>query len=702
MDIRIGPACLCILVLSLVALPGCSASKQSYVAKGNKLFAAGKYQEAALNYRAAIQKDAAYGEAYYRLGLTAVKLDQAREAYNSLFRAVQLLPGNDEVKRKFADVCLSVYLADSSHPQMLYNQIRDLSDALLSKHRNSYEGLMLKGYLASTDNKPKEAIAYFRKALRVNSSDAGVVTELAHLLIQDGEPQDGEKLAMNLIARKKTSYGPAYDLMYGFYVNANRPGDAENVLKAKVNHNPKNADYVLQLARHYNRVQNTADMNGALQRLLDDPKDFPQARLWVGDFCMGLRNYPQAIGYYQQGADANREAKINVVYQMRIALALLSQGKRDEAARFAEQIKNEHPKDNAALRLHADILLDSGKRESADAAVHEFQALSSQNPNDASLRLQLGRAYRLKGDLESARTQFLEVTRQRSDFLPARYELADIGLIQHRPQEAVQQASEILRTQPNDRRARLLYASGLIGTGAGETARAVLTQLIKDFPQDSEPQVQMGILALAERNFPGAIDILGKHRATGDARTRAALANAYMNEKQFDQARAILNEGLGKWPGSSDLLESLARTEALAGHYDLALAQFQKLLASDPKSIVLRRHLAEVCDLQGDHGRAIAYYQQAHELAADDVAVAVRLADALARAGRSQNNLPRCREDPSGERARVEQCGLLSCRHRRRSGRSASAGEKRPGKDSGAAQLLGHHRLHLSQEGNAG
>jgi len=161
-----------------------------------------------------------------------------------------------------------------------------------------------------------------------------------------------------------------------------------------------------------------------------------------------------------------------------------------------------------------------------------------------------------------------------------------------------------------------------------------LTGLIKDFPQDAEPQVQLGLLALAERNFPQAIDLLSKQRASGDARTFAALANAYMNQKQFDQARAILNEGLGKWPGSSDLLEQLARTEAMAGHYDLALAQFQKLLASDPKSIILRRNLAEVCDLQGDHSRAIAYYQQAHELAADDVAVSVSLADALARAGR--------------------------------------------------------------------
>ena len=289
------------LILSLAALSGCSASKQSYLAKGNKFFAAGKYDEAALNYRAAIQKDAGFGEAYYRLGLTTVKLDQPRDAYSALFRAVQLLPANIEAKKEFANICLSFYLADAGHPQVLYTQIGNLSDELLSQNRNSYEGLLLKGYLASTDKKPKEAIDYFRRALQVDSSDSGVVTELAHLLMQNGQPQEGEKLAMDLIARQKTSYGPAYDLMYSFYLNANRPAEAEDILKAKVNHNPKNADYVIQLARHYNRVHNTADMRAALQRLLDDPKNFPQARLWVGDFYLGLRDYPQAIALLPTG-----------------------------------------------------------------------------------------------------------------------------------------------------------------------------------------------------------------------------------------------------------------------------------------------------------------------------------------------------------------------------------------------------------------
>jgi tetratricopeptide (TPR) repeat protein len=354
----------------------------------------------------------------------------------------------------------------------------------------------------------------------------------------------------------------------------------------------------------------------------------------VGDFYLGLRDYATAIAYYQQGAHASPDAKTKLTYETRNVLALLRQGQTEQATQLAAQVQKENPEDAGILRVYADILLDGGKGEYAGLAVHEFQTLSSRNPSDSSVRLQLGRAYRLRGDLANARRQYLEVLHQRPDLAAARYELAEISLTQHRPQEAVQWANEILSTRPNDRRARLLSLSGLVATGDTQTARSVVTRLIKDFPQDPEPRVQLGLLALAEGNLPQAIDVLSKHRAGGDVRVFGALAQAYVHQNQFDQARAILNEGLGKWPNSPVLLEQFAGTEALSGHYDVALAQYQRLLSSDPKSIVLRRRLAEVCDLEGDHARALAYYQQAHRLDRDDVGVAVNLADALARAGR--------------------------------------------------------------------
>jgi tetratricopeptide (TPR) repeat protein len=627
------PVCIWICVVLLAAASGCRSTKQDYLARGNKLLAAGKYEDASLNYRKAILKDDAYGEAYYGLALTAIKLDDGRRAYEALLRAVELLPENVDAKEKLADIALSYYLADSSHPQSLYSEIKKWSDELVSRNAKSYEGLMLKGYLASTDRKPKEAIEFFRQALEVDSSNAGVVTELARLLIQDGQVQEGERLAVDLIARQKT-YGPIYDLLHGFYVTANRLPEADSVLKTKVDNNPKRADYILQLARYYYRRHQLADMKATLQRLLDDPQSFPQARLQAGDFYLGLRDYAEAIGYYQDGFRSSPQAKDKVVYQKRNVVALLSEGKKDDAIHLAGQVLKEYPKDEGVVLLHAGLLLDSGQRANVDIAAPEFRTLVSQHPNDAFLRLQLARAYRVLGDPEAARSQLLEAIAKQNDLVPARYELAEISLAQQ-PRETVHQANEILKSRPQDRRARLLRASGLIGTGDGTSARAELAQLIKDSPQDREPSLQLGFLALAEQKYSEAIAILGQHRDSGDTRVFSGLARAYVNQKQIDKAQEALGEGLRKSPNSPALLDQLAGTEALTGQYDLAVAQFQQLLGRDSKSVALRRHLAEVYSLMGDYGNAIVCYQQLHDQAPNDATDALNLATALTQAGRT-------------------------------------------------------------------
>src|SRR5690348_13697212 len=80
----------------LVLLSGCSrdpnVAKVRYVESGNKYFAKGKYKEARIMYLDALQKDRRYGPAYYRLGLTALKLGPVAEAVDALRRAVELVP----------------------------------------------------------------------------------------------------------------------------------------------------------------------------------------------------------------------------------------------------------------------------------------------------------------------------------------------------------------------------------------------------------------------------------------------------------------------------------------------------------------------------------------------------------------------------------------------------------------------------------
>src|ERR1700678_2909482 len=181
----------------LVSISGCRTSTQGYVAKGNKLFDAGKYADAAINYRKAIQKDKSYGEAYYHLGLAEIKEQNPREAFDALYRAFQLLPTNFDVKEQLGSLALEYYLLDPQRPQPYYRLVKQASDELLKKNPKSFEGLREQAYLAMTDGKRDESTVIFRKALEVTPSDPTVTTALIQNLIVTGHGTEAERLALD-------------------------------------------------------------------------------------------------------------------------------------------------------------------------------------------------------------------------------------------------------------------------------------------------------------------------------------------------------------------------------------------------------------------------------------------------------------------------------------------------------------------------
>jgi len=621
-------------VALMAMLGGCTLSKQSYLLKGDKLVAEGKYEDAVLNYRKAIQRDPNFGEAYYRLGLAALKMQHGRDAFEALFRATQLLPRNLDAKQKFAELCVGFYLADPTRPQALYTQIVRLSDELLSQNPASYDGLMLKGYISSTNNKPKEAIEFFRRALAVDSSSQSVASELVSLLIQDGQTVEAERVAKNLMTTKRSTYGPLYDLMFDFYNTTERDADAERTLQLKVANNPGRADYILQVAGYYNRQHKAPQMVGALDGLLRNPNYFPDGQLWVGNFYLGSGDYAEALRHYQQGIGSSRSAATKTAYRKGMIAVLLAQGNKDAAAQLSAEALQENPNDDGLLALDAEVILSIGKRENADRAVAELARLVHKTPNHASLRLQYGRAYRLKGDLVHAREQLAEAIRQQGDLTVARFELADLSFAEHQPQQALQQAVDILRLNPGDRRAKLLRTRALIETGDLAPARAELTELLKQTPSDSEAQTQQGLLHFAEKNYSAAIATLNQQRGSHDPRVYAALASAHMHLQQFDAARLDIRDGLVQSPNSPVLLEQMADNEALSGHFELAENGYEKLLAADPKSIPLHRRMVEVAGLAGDRNKELLYARQAHALSPNDLAATVTFAAALAHNGK--------------------------------------------------------------------
>src|SRR5688500_1053597 len=148
-----------LILTLLIALTGCNrdpnAAKQKYLESGNKYFDNGKYKEASIMYRKALSKDLKYGEAYYRLGLAELQLQNLPAAVRSLRRAIELQPQNEEAHSKLGDLYMAAYLNDARRPAVVLNEIRDLADdrnGLLKRNPRSFHGLRLMGFVALVEN----------------------------------------------------------------------------------------------------------------------------------------------------------------------------------------------------------------------------------------------------------------------------------------------------------------------------------------------------------------------------------------------------------------------------------------------------------------------------------------------------------------------------------------------------------------------
>lgn len=614
---------------------GCVRTSQYHVNHGNKLFAKGRYADAALEYRNAIKKDAKDGEAYYRLGLVDIEQRNADEAVASLSRAIELQPDNLDARTKIADIYLNTYLVDSTRPKAIYAKITALSDELLAKNARSSVGLRLKGYLALTDRKPSEAADYFKRAYEIQSTDPGLAASWVQALFEDGRFQEGETLAQRLIQEHPT-FGGVYDRLAARYSSTNRAAEAENVFKRKAANNPRNASYALQLAAYYTHGQRAADAEAVLKRMLDDPKDFPNARMQVGDFYYELHDWQKAGGYYEEGLRS--DTKHTLDYQERITDVLLAQGKRADAGQVVNAILKANPDNPDARRVHASLLASSSNSQDLGNAISELQSLIKDNPGNADLSYRLGKIYLNKGDLDAARSSFEQALKARGDFLLPRYPLAQIGLQQQHPQAAVRYASEILVLRPNDPQAMFLHASGLMAAGDNALARQDLTALLKLSPKDADAQLQLGLLDIREKKFKEATDLFQNLRkARGDdSRAVAGLAETYMAQNRVDEAFQVLSSTSGAHSDSPVFRLELARVAMRAHKYKVAAQEYGALASQNPKALDLSLSLGEAYQLDGNLPLAISTFQDAAKLAPYDPAPLIFLGGAFWKANRLQ------------------------------------------------------------------
>jgi tetratricopeptide (TPR) repeat protein len=641
-----------LLIAIVVLLAGCSrdpaVAKVKYVESGNKYFARGKYKEARIMYLDALQQDKRYGQAYYRLGLVALKLGPVNEAVESLRRAIELVPPTSNDHWDAMVRLTEVYLLAGREQKQILDEVEQNCEKLLKRDDNSFDGHRLKGDLLlarsamefkvahkeEAESLLKTAIAEYDRANTLKGSDDGVMMQLARANSALGKFDRAEALYKQTIDHNKTLQ-VAYSELYKLYTFQRKLTDGEQILKTGFAANPKQFGFLTTLALHYSLTGRLDDMRGVLQQVKAHANEFDQAYLVVGDFYLRIGDGDTAIKEYKEGIA--RDPKKKITYEKRVIEVYMRQGRRGEAADMNSAILKEDPNDNDAKGLAATFLLDKGD---VARAITELNAVVTRSPENPVAHFQLGRAHAARGEYEQARQQFSKAIELRPDYMMARLALAQLQITRGDFDAALKTAQAVLTIDPNSVNARLIESAAMMGMRKFGDSRTMLTDMLRVNPNSPDVNFQMGLVNLAENKYKEAEDAFRKVHQLNPANPRGlmGLVETEMAQSKPDQALALLRSESDKNPNNIDLRLAIGNIAVRSGKYDEALGSFNQILnALDKNSkqrgdIFLR--LGETYRRKGDDAGAVAILQKAREVLPDNITVISTLALTLDHAGR--------------------------------------------------------------------
>jgi tetratricopeptide (TPR) repeat protein len=605
---------------------------QDYLSRGNALYSQGKYQEAALAYRKALQKDVRLGEGHYRYGLALIAQDHSEKAVVALRRALTLMPDHEDAQVQLGNLLLSEWLQKPRRPRDGYEEIRTLAQRLISRNPKSFGGLRQMGYLALHEGDRAKAAQYFLRALAVRPLYPDVTVAVARLQY-DTEPGKSEALLRDLL-RAQPAYRPAYDVLYEYSLKQRRTADAEQVLLARRRALPKDPAAILQLAGLYYSSGRTEEAEKLLNGMLANAADFPDRFLQAGDFHASRRDYERALAVYRKGADALPGDRKK--YQTRIANLLLAQNNRDEALQILEASIGRDPEDGDSRAARAALWLDSGKPELLDRAIQELASVLKAYPENASVHYTLARAHLAKGNRSAARTHAHAASRYDPAFVPSRFMVAEIDLADRRPKDALAYAVEALEIDPSNPKGRLLLVRALQLSGRIAEAKSELGLLLKDSPDYRDARIQMGYVHIDERKYVQAETMFRSLLRPGqdDTDAMAGLVQVLFLRKQPARALEELKSEVARSSRATGMKLLLADVAMRAGESDLALRQYTDLIGLGIRTVEIYASAAQIHYRSGRLEEAIAAMRQAYALAPRRTDLAVTLGGILEQAGR--------------------------------------------------------------------
>jgi tetratricopeptide (TPR) repeat protein len=617
------------LVLGLVAA-GCSdpeTTKKEAFDNAERFMAAGKVQEAIVEYRNAIRADPRFGEARLKLAQAYQSVGNGGQALREYVRAADLLPQNNEAQIQAASYLIAAGSFEDARTRIqpvidrdptnaeaqlvlgnallglkdLSGAIREIEEAIkLDPDRSGAYTTLAAARLAQGDR--DQAKASLQKAVEVDPKSSRARLSLAYFYWATGEIVAAEQAYKDAVAVDEKN-ALANRSIAAFYAGTKRAQMAEPFLKNVAA--TGDAAAVLQLADYYLLMRRPADASSLLTPLSKDPANAGQAEVRLA-----------AIAY-----NANDKTRGHSLVDGVIA---------------------RQPNLLQARLVKAQWLLAENKAR--EAMTHAEAAVKGE-PSSAEAHFMLGQIQAQLRMRKEAIVQFGEVLRLNPRASRAQVFLSRLNLVEGSANSAVEFAEGALTNAPRDPEARLSLVRGLLARRDTSRAEQELAPLLKAYPQVGTLYAVDGSVKVQQKNYAGAraaygralelspkstealaglisLDLFEKKPADARARIERRLAEdpnsvellmlagtVYANQRDFARAEANLRKAIQNDSAASRAYPALAGVLLASGKLDAARAEFDQIVARDTKNVSAATMAAMIVYSQGKKADAKKRYE---------------------------------------------------------------------------------------------
>jgi cellulose synthase operon protein C len=607
---------LCATILLALALGSCSTDPQAklrqYLSSGAEYFNSGKYAEASIQFRNAVQTDPKSAPAHYQLAKTYLRMLNPDGAYREFSEALALDPSNADAQLELGALALG---------RREYDRAQSYAEKVLERDpKNARAHIVLaEKYLATSDT--PRAIAEFEKAIELDPGKVEYYAALGAVCLSASKPLEAEAAY-----RKATEMNPkslaARMSLAQFYFSQGKLVQAETEMLTAIALEPRSVTAQLLLARIYAIEGKLPEAEAVARRLKNVAPEDPGAYSALGQFYRSTGQKEKAAAEFQ-AVLASKPA--DAMVRQQLIETLIELKKTKEAAALNQEVLNANAEDIQGLLSQGRIYLAEGRPQEAITVLEKHVKVQ---PNSATGYYLLGNAQKAVGLSLQARDSYSRALNLNPRLSEAKVALARLATEQGDPDTGLRLATEAQSLGSAPLEASVTGAQALLAKGDLKRSEAVIEEVLKRDPVSLPALAVLMNVSLRQGNPQEMVKRLTKlsQENPQNAGLHLLLGVAYFETKDLNKSEANVKQALSIDPKTPEAHPMLANVYFARGANEQAKAELKAAIDANPRNLTNYLVLARQYEKEGNLQEARKLCERARALDPSSPLVANQLA----------------------------------------------------------------------------